>query len=142
MSPNTGGPRTSSAANAGEDKDSQRHQRLAIEAFAKRAGYEIVESYFDAAVSGANALDARLGFATALMIVSKLKGARQRKRSAGVKVEGRKNYAQAVPATVDRAKALKAEGLTLRRVAERAGGGMPPHAGRKAVSVHGSRTDD
>jgi hypothetical protein len=53
------------------------------------------------------------------MIVSKLKGARQRKRSIGVKFEGRKNYAQAVPATVDRAKALKAEGLTLRQVAER-----------------------
>jgi hypothetical protein len=53
------------------------------------------------------------------MIVSKLKGARQRKRSTGVKVEGRKNYAQAVPATVDRAKALKAEGLTLLQVAER-----------------------
>jgi DNA invertase Pin-like site-specific DNA recombinase len=66
MSPNTGGPRTSSAANVGEDKDSQKHQRWAIEAFAKRAGYEIVESYYDAAVSGADALDARLGFATAL----------------------------------------------------------------------------
>jgi DNA invertase Pin-like site-specific DNA recombinase len=31
------------------------------------------------------------------MIVSKLRGARQRKRSTGVKFEGRKNYAQAVP---------------------------------------------
>ena len=53
------------------------------------------------------------------MIVSKLKGARQRKRATGVKVEGRKSYGEAVPATVERAKALKAEGLTLRQVADR-----------------------
>jgi hypothetical protein len=53
------------------------------------------------------------------MIVSKLKGARQRKRATGVKVEGRKSYSEAVPATVERAKALKVEGLTLRQVAER-----------------------
>jgi DNA invertase Pin-like site-specific DNA recombinase len=38
---------------------------LAVEA-AKRAAYEIVESYYDAAVSGADALDARPGFAEAL----------------------------------------------------------------------------
>jgi DNA invertase Pin-like site-specific DNA recombinase len=31
--------RTSSAANAGEDKDSQTRQRLAVAAFAKSAGY-------------------------------------------------------------------------------------------------------
>jgi DNA invertase Pin-like site-specific DNA recombinase len=183
--------RTSSAANVGPDKDSEARQRLAVEAFAKRSGYEIVESYYDAAVSGADALDARPGFADALkriasngvrtilvetasrfardlivaetgfrrlrdagitliaadapnsflddtptsafirqvlaavqeldkaMIVSKLKGARQRKRATGVKVEGRKSYGEAVPATVDRAKALKAEGLTLRQVADR-----------------------
>jgi DNA invertase Pin-like site-specific DNA recombinase len=183
--------RTSSAANVGPDKDSEARQRLAVETFARRAGYEIVESYYDAAVSGADALDARPGFADALrriasngvrtiivetasrfardlivaetsfrrlrdagitliaadapnsflddtptsafirqvlaavqeldkaMVVNKLKGARQRKRASGVKVEGRKAYAEAVPATVDRAKALKAEGLTLRQVADR-----------------------
>jgi DNA invertase Pin-like site-specific DNA recombinase len=53
------------------------------------------------------------------MIVSKHKGARQRKRATGVKVEGRKSYSEAIPATVERAKALKAEGLTLRQAAER-----------------------
>jgi DNA invertase Pin-like site-specific DNA recombinase len=55
------------------------------------------------------------------MIVSKLKGARQRKRATGVKVEGRKSYGEADRslAAVERAKALKAEGLTLRQVAER-----------------------
>jgi DNA invertase Pin-like site-specific DNA recombinase len=185
--------RTSSAANVGEDKDSQKRQEAAVEAFAKRAGYEIVESYYDAAVSGSDALDARPGFADALrriasngvrtiivetasrfardlivaetgfrrlrdagitliaadapnsflddtptsafirqvlaavqeldkaMIVSKLKGARQRKRATGVKVEGRKSYGEAEHsrATVERAKALKAEGLTLRQAADR-----------------------
>jgi DNA invertase Pin-like site-specific DNA recombinase len=183
--------RTSSAANVGDDKDSLTRQRVAVEQFAQSAGYEIVESYYDAAVSGADALDARPGFADALkriasngvrtiivetasrfardlivaetgfrrlrdagialvaadapssflddtptsafirqvlaavqeldraMIVNKLKGARQRKRATGVKVEGRKSYGEAVPATVERAKSLKAEGLTLRQVAER-----------------------
>ena len=183
--------RTSSATNVGDDKDSLARQQVAVKAYAKRAGYEIVESYYDAAVSGADALDARPGFADALkriasngvrtiivetasrfardlivaetgfrrlrdagialiaadapnsflddtptsafirqvlaavqeldraMIVSKLKGARQRKRATGVKVEGRKSYAQAVPAVVERARALKTEGLTLRQVADR-----------------------
>jgi DNA invertase Pin-like site-specific DNA recombinase len=185
--------RTSSAANVGEDKDSLARQQLAVETFAARAGYELTESYYDAAVSGADALDARPGFADALkriasngvrtiivetasrfardlivaetgfrrlrdagitliaadapnsflddtptsafirqvlaavqeldkaMIVSKLKGARQRKRATGVKVEGRKSYGEAdrSRAAVERAKALKAEGLTLRQVAER-----------------------
>jgi hypothetical protein len=36
--------RTSSAANAGEDKDSLARQQLAVETFAKRSGYEIVET--------------------------------------------------------------------------------------------------
>ena len=183
--------RTSSAANVGEDKDSLARQRVAVEAFAKSAGYELVDSLYDAAVSGADALDARPGFAEALkrissngvrtiivetasrfardlivaetgfrrlreagitliaadapnsflddtptsafirqvlaavqeldraMTVAKLRGARQRKRATGAKVEGRKSYSEAVPATVDRAKALKAEGLTLRKVTER-----------------------
>jgi DNA invertase Pin-like site-specific DNA recombinase len=53
------------------------------------------------------------------IIVSKLKGARQRKRATGAKVEGRKSYGEAVPVAVDRAKALKGEGLTLRQVADR-----------------------
>jgi DNA invertase Pin-like site-specific DNA recombinase len=48
-----------------------------------------------------------------------LKGARQRKRATGAKVEGRKSYGEAVPVAVDRAKALKGEGLTLRQVADR-----------------------
>jgi DNA invertase Pin-like site-specific DNA recombinase len=185
--------RTSSAANVGEDKDSIARQRVAVGSYAKRAGYEIVGSYSDAAVSGADQVDIRPGFATMLAriagngvrtiivetasrfardlivqetgfrflrdagivliaadspdsflddtptavlirqvlgavsqfekagLVAKLKGARKRKRATGVKVEGRKSYAEAGRsiATVERAKALKAEGLTLREITDR-----------------------
>lgn len=44
--------RTSSAANVGADKDSERRQGEAVEAFARSSGYEIIGSYYDAAVSG------------------------------------------------------------------------------------------
>lgn len=58
--------RTSSAANIGEGKDSERRQRIAIERFAKRAGFELVDWFADPAVSGADAIDARPGFSAAL----------------------------------------------------------------------------
>jgi len=54
--------RTSSAANVGADKDSDKRQRAAVEAFAKRAGFTIVGEYYDAAVSGADPIDQRPGF--------------------------------------------------------------------------------
>jgi DNA invertase Pin-like site-specific DNA recombinase len=54
--------RTSSAASVGADKDSDKRQRAAIDAFAKRAGFTIVEEYYDAAVSGADPVDQRPGF--------------------------------------------------------------------------------
>jgi hypothetical protein len=41
------------------------------------------------------------------MIVSKLKGARDRKRATGVKVEGRKNYAEVNPEMVALARKLR-----------------------------------
>ena len=49
--------RTSSAANVGADKDSDKRQRAAIEAFAKRSGFIIVDEYYDKAVSGADHID-------------------------------------------------------------------------------------
>jgi DNA invertase Pin-like site-specific DNA recombinase len=58
--------RTSSAANVGADKDSEKRQRMAIEAFAKRAGLEIVEWFYDPAVSGADPIDVRPGFSALL----------------------------------------------------------------------------
>jgi hypothetical protein len=41
--------RTSSAANVGADKDSEKRLRQAIEAFARHGGYEIVEEFYDTA---------------------------------------------------------------------------------------------
>jgi DNA invertase Pin-like site-specific DNA recombinase len=58
--------RTSSATNVGEGKDSDRRQRVAIERFAKRAGYDIVDWFDDAAVSGADRIDAPPGFSALL----------------------------------------------------------------------------
>jgi DNA invertase Pin-like site-specific DNA recombinase len=58
--------RTSSATNTGPDKDSERRQRLAIERFAKSAGYELVDWFNDPAVSGADPIESRPGFAALL----------------------------------------------------------------------------
>ena len=58
--------RTSSAANIGRDKDSERRQRLAIERFAKAAGYAVVDWFNDPAVSGADPIESRPGFAALL----------------------------------------------------------------------------
>jgi DNA invertase Pin-like site-specific DNA recombinase len=68
--------RTSSRANVGgkkrsrevvEDyKDSDQRQRAAIAAYAKAAGYEIIDEFYDAAVSGADPVGDREGFAKML----------------------------------------------------------------------------
>jgi len=59
--------RTSSAANVGHEKDSDKRQLAAISAYAKTAGYTIMEPpYYDAAVSGADAIESRPGFAKML----------------------------------------------------------------------------
>ena len=58
--------RTSSRTNVGADKDSDKRQRAAIEAYAKAAGYEIAETFYDEAVSGADPVGARPGFAEML----------------------------------------------------------------------------
>lgn len=58
--------RTSSKANVGEAKDSDKRQRLAIDAFAQAAGYEIVDQFYDEAVSGADPVTDRKGFAEML----------------------------------------------------------------------------
>ena len=58
--------RTSSTANFGANKDSDKRQRAAIGAFAKRAGFTIVGEYYDKAVSGADRIDQRPGFAAML----------------------------------------------------------------------------
>jgi DNA invertase Pin-like site-specific DNA recombinase len=57
---------TSSAANVGTDKDSEKRQRHAIQGFAMRAGFAIVDEFYDAAVSGADLIETRAGFAALL----------------------------------------------------------------------------
>jgi DNA invertase Pin-like site-specific DNA recombinase len=52
--------RTSSAANVGADKDSDKRQRLAIAAYAKSARFEMADDWFyDPAVSGADPIETR-----------------------------------------------------------------------------------
>ncbi|MGY3531439.1 recombinase family protein [Bradyrhizobium sp. USDA 4452] len=58
--------RTSSAANVGADKDSEKRQRAAIESYARRAGVSLVGEFTDAAVSGADPIESRAGFAALL----------------------------------------------------------------------------
>src|SRR4051812_43242182 len=54
--------RTSSAANIGADKDSDRRQREAIQGFARRAGIEVVDEFYDPAVGGGDPVESRPGF--------------------------------------------------------------------------------
>ena len=54
--------RTSSAANVGGDKDSLKRQQETVRSYAKARRMEIVREFYDAAVSGADPIDARPGF--------------------------------------------------------------------------------
>ena len=58
--------RTSSKTNIGPDKDSDKRQQAAIQAFAKANRFEIVATFYDAAVSGADPVTDRPGFAEML----------------------------------------------------------------------------
>lgn len=58
--------RTSSATNVGQDKDSDKRQLAAIHAFAKANGYNVTGIFYDAAVSGADPVHERPGFARML----------------------------------------------------------------------------
>lgn len=170
--------RTSSAANVGPDKDSGQRQTVAAAGFAERAGFTIVQTFTDDAVSGSDDVSDRPGFSALLdaieangvrtvivedasrfarkvltqelgilaliargvtlwasngdeltntdddfkvavrqiagafaqlekaRLVKKLKGARDRKRATGVKVEGRKSVAEAKPEVVALARTL------------------------------------
>ena len=58
--------RTSSASNVGEERDSLKRQRSVVGAFATRQAIQIVNEFYDAAVSGSDAIEDRPGF-TALL---------------------------------------------------------------------------
>jgi DNA invertase Pin-like site-specific DNA recombinase len=68
--PAIGYTRTSSAANVGPDKDSVTRQRKAIQAYANRAGYRIVEWFDDPAITGSDTIDTRPGFMGALELIA------------------------------------------------------------------------
>ena len=61
--------RTSSAANVGAEKDSAHRQDAAVTAYAARAGIEVLACFYDAAVSGADFVATRPGFAAMLAFV-------------------------------------------------------------------------
>ena len=62
--------RTSSATNVGDGKDSEARQRKAIEDYAKVTGMVIIDWFYDAAVSGADPIEARPGFAALLASIA------------------------------------------------------------------------
>ena len=98
--------RTSSATNVGADKDSLKRQQAAVEAYAKGAGYEIVGSYYDAAVSGADPIDARPGFTEML---ERLLGNGART----ILVESPDRFARDLMVQLAGHEMLKAKGITL-----------------------------
>ncbi|HUN74383.1 MAG TPA: recombinase family protein [Steroidobacteraceae bacterium] len=100
--------RTSSAANCGEDKDSAKRQYLAIRAYASRAGYRIeLPPYLDAAVSGADAIDARPGFRTMLAYLAEHPDVRT------ILVENASRFARDLTVQLTGHDMLKARGITL-----------------------------
>ena len=58
--------RTSSMTNVGEDSDTLKRQREAVETFAKSAGYDVIAEYSDDGVRGSDPVDQRPGFAAML----------------------------------------------------------------------------
>ena len=98
--------RTSSRANVGEDKDSEKRQLAAIEAYARSAGFEVVESFYDAAVSGTDPVDARPGFA-AMLARLLANGAKT------IIVESPDRFARDLMVQLAGHDMLKAQGLTL-----------------------------
>jgi DNA invertase Pin-like site-specific DNA recombinase len=98
--------RTSSAANVGEDKDSLKRQREAVESFAKRNSYQIVETFYDAAVSGADRIDQRDGF-TDLLAYIRGNGAKT------ILVENATRFARDLTVQLTGHDLLKAEGYEL-----------------------------
>jgi DNA invertase Pin-like site-specific DNA recombinase len=58
--------RTSSATNVGADKDSDKRQRAAIQAFARANSFDLVEEFNDKAVKGVDPIETRPGFSALL----------------------------------------------------------------------------
>lgn len=100
--------RTSSAANVGEDKDSHRRQLAAIQNYARRAGYLIeLPPYYDAAVSGADPIESRNGFAEMLAFMADNPDVRT------ILVENASRFARDLIVQLTGHDLLKARGITL-----------------------------
>lgn len=100
--------RTSSAANVGEDKDSAKRQLASIQAYAKRAGYVIeLPPYYDAAVSGADPIDARPGFRELLAFLADHSEVRT------ILVENASRFARDLAVQLTGHSLLKARGIEL-----------------------------
>ena len=98
--------RTSSKTNVGQDKDSDKRQLAAIHAYAKANGFEIVATFYDAAVSGADPVTDRPGFAEMLeRLLSN--GART------ILVESPDRFARDLMVQLAGHDMLKAKGITL-----------------------------
>jgi DNA invertase Pin-like site-specific DNA recombinase len=98
--------RTSSAGNVGADKDSDKRQRTAIAAFAAAQGYEIAGEFYDAAVSGADPVNERPGFAEMLAAI-KANGVRT------ILVESPDRFARDLMVQLAGHDLLKAQGIAL-----------------------------
>ncbi|SFG96758.1 Site-specific DNA recombinase [Palleronia marisminoris] len=98
--------RTSSAANSGFGKDSDVRQREAISAHAAREGIEIVGEFYDAAVSGADLIEERPGFAALLERID-ANGVRT------ILIEDPSRFARSMQASILGEMLLKARGVTV-----------------------------
>ncbi len=98
--------RTSSKTNVGPDKDSDKRQLAAIDAYAKANGFEIVATFYDAAVSGADPVTDRPGFADMLERLMS-NGART------IVVESPDRFARDLMVQLAGHDMLKAKGVTL-----------------------------
>ena len=97
--------RTSSKTNVGPDKDSDKRQLAAIMAYAKANGFEVVDTFYDAAVSGADPVSDRAGFAEMLERLSN--GART------IIVESPDRFARDLMVQLAGHDMLKAKGISL-----------------------------
>ncbi|MDC0148877.1 recombinase family protein [Rhodospirillales bacterium] len=98
--------RTSSATNVGDDKDSQKRQREAVNAHAKVNGFKLVKEFYDAAVSGSDPIDQRDGFVEMLNYL-RGNGARI------ILVENASRFARDLVVQITGHELLKAEGFEL-----------------------------
>jgi DNA invertase Pin-like site-specific DNA recombinase len=100
--------RTSSASNVGADKDSDKRQRAALEAFAKASGYAVKPDdwFYEAAVKGADPVTSRPGFAA---VLERIKGNGVRT----ILVESPDRFARDLAVQLAGHDFLKREGITL-----------------------------